>query len=192
MGFLAAIPAAFGAVAAGTATAAQAAIAVGTVATVAGAGSTAYGAYSDMQQAKFQSQVAKNNAKTSELNRQSELMDGAAQESMARTETGRRIAGALAAQGANGLDVNFGSPAELRGALQNEGDLDAMTIRYNATKRALGFSTQASGFLVESQGYKQAAKSAGIGGAFEVGSTFISGASSLANKVNRQQTQGIY
>lgn len=185
-----AISTAFSAVGAGAATAGQAALALGTVATGVSAVGAGVSAYSSYRQAQYQSQVASMNAKISAQNAQSSLEEGAAQASIERTNTGRRIAGALAAQGANGVDTSFGSPAELRGALLNEGNLDAATISYNASRRALGFATQSAGYVADAANYKATAGNSIVSGIVGVGSTLLSGASSLSGKVATGQLSG--
>lgn len=159
--------------------------------TVVAVGSSAMAAIGQQQQASYQGQVAKQNANIEEQNRQASLQEAAAQESIERTNTGRRLAGALAAQGASGIDVNYGSPQEVRGALANEGDLDAQAIRYNASRRALGYINTRAGFLGDKAMYKASARNAVIGGAFDVGSSFLSSSSSIQRRSNAQASVGL-
>jgi hypothetical protein len=190
MAFLAAIPAAFGAVAAGTATAAQAALAMGTVATgisAVGAGVTAFSAY---KQSQFQAQVAKNNALIAANNSQNALEAGQSAESASRMQTSIRVGAALAAQGANGVDVGFGSPAAVRGSLINEGELDALTVRHNAAVNALGYIQQSQSLNAEASAYQMAGTNAALGGALNVGSTLIGGASSIYGRQAALQMSG--
>ena len=190
MAFLAAIPAAFGAIAAGSATAAQVAIATGTIATgisAVGAGAAAYSAF---KQSQFQAQVAKNNAIIAKNNADSALESGQAAESASRERTSLRVGAALAAQGANGVDVGFGSPALVRGSLINEGELDALTVRHNAAVNALGYIQQSQGYSAEASADQMAGTNALIGGALNVGSSFIGGASSLYSKIAGFQQSG--
>lgn len=191
MGFLAAIPAAFAAVAASTATAAQAAVVVSTVAATTAAASTAYGAYSSSQAAKYQGKVAAQNASIEEQNRQASLQEGAAQESIQRTATGRRVAGALAAQSANGIDVGFGSAFETRGALQTEGDLDAAAIKYNTTRRSLAYINSKAGYTGEAGVAAAASRNALIGGTIGTASSFLSSASSIQRRSTARASVGL-
>jgi len=190
MPFLAAIPAAFGAVAAGTATAAQVALATGTVAvglSTVGAGVAAFSAF---KQSQFQAQVAKNNALIAKNNADSSLMSGQAAESASRMQTSLRVGQALAAQGANGVDVNFGSPAAVRGSLINEGDLDALTIRHNAAVNALGYIQQSQDFSATARADQLAGANTLVGGTLNAASTLIGGASSLYGKAAALQMSG--
>lgn len=186
MAFLAAIPAAFATLAtASTATTAAVAAASVTLAETTaligavGAGVAGYSAY---KQNQFQAAVAKNNATIAANNSQAALMTGSAAEGAARLASGRRIGMALAAEGANGVDVSFGSPQEVNQGLKATGDLDALTIRHNAAVNALGYAQQSAGFTAEASMDKQAAAGALVGGALNIGSSFIGGASSIAGK----------
>lgn len=193
MGFLAAIPAAIGTMFAASATTAEVAAAgttlltAATVASVAAGGYAAYGTY---EQGKYQSSVAKANAKIAGENRESALIEGADQASIERTNTGRRVGAALAAQGASGLDVGFGTGTELRGALQNEGDLDAMTIQYNTSRRALGYAQQASNFSADAQFAGRSATGALVGGALNTGRSVLGGAAAITSNRLKFTTAG--
>jgi hypothetical protein len=190
MAFLAAIPAAFAAVAASSATAAQAAIVVSTVATAASAATAGVSAYSSYKQSQFQAKVAQNNAEIAANNAKQAAQAGSVAESVSRMATSRKVGAALAAQGASGVDVASDSSSDLRGALVNEGELDALTIRHNAASNALGFMQQSAGFSSEASLDKRAGRMAAAGGVLNVGSSFIGGASSVASKYASFQQSG--
>lgn len=195
MGFLAAIPAAFATIAgASTATAAELAAATTTIAVTTAAVSgaaMAYQGYTAYKANRFQEKLAKRNAAISEQNADAALLEGTEQAAIEKMNTGRRVAGALAAQGANGIDVGFGSPVEVRGALQNEGDLDALTIQYNASRRALGYATEASGFKASASGYRSAGMDALASVPLNVGASFLSSASSIGGRAASFKAAGI-
>lgn len=148
------------------------------------AASVAYAARSQAQAANYQSRVAANNAQIEEQNRVAAVQEGAAAESMQRTETGRRISSALAAQAANGIDVGFGSAQDVRQGMQLSGDLDAETIRYRAMRGSLGSRNTQAGLRADSKMYKAQATNAYVGGALDIGSSFLS----TANSVQRRKT----
>lgn len=160
-------------------------------AAVAATAATAYGAYAQSQAAKYQGAVASQNANIEEQNRQAALQEGAAQESIERTNTGRRIAGALAAQGANGVDVGYGSPFEVRGALRNEGDLDAAAIKYNTTRKSLAYLNSKAGYLGEASMAKAAGRNALISGGLDSASSFLSSASSIQRRSTSRASVGL-
>lgn len=195
MAFLAAIPAAFATVAAAsTATAAELAAASATIAAttaVVGAVGAGVAGYSQYKQSQFQAKVAKNNAEIAANNAQQAALAGSAAESASRMATSRRVGAALAAQGANGVDVAIGSPADLRGALVNEGELDALTIRHNAASNALGFMQQSAGFSSQASLDRMAGRNAVAGAAINIGSSYIGGASNVASKYAAYKQAGI-
>lgn len=191
MGFLAAAAAAVGtafatagtAAVGGTVTAAAAASAATTLTAVSAgvaAAGVAYSAYASNQAHKYQAQVAANNAKIADYNANQTIEQGNVEESAQHGLASRRVGAAIAAQGANNVDTTFGTAAQVQQGLQNSGDLDAMTIRYNSAQRALGFINQGQGYTAESSMQRAAATNAGVEGVLGVGSTLISGATSMA------------
>lgn len=190
MPFLAAIPAAFAAVAAGTATAAEVAIATGTAAASISAIGAGVAGYSAFKQNQFQGAVAKNNAIISEHNKDSALTAGQVAESAARTATGKRVGAAVAGEGASGIDTGFGSPTVVQAGLVNVGELDALTIRHNAAASALGYAQASAGYTAESSLDKRAAALSAAGGAINVASSLIGGASSVSSKYAAFQASG--
>jgi len=174
MGFLAPIGAAIAPLFATTAST------LTTVGTAVAAGSAIYGGITGAQAASYQSKVAKANAEIAQQNAQSSLMAGQEAESAKRMETGRRIGAAIAAQGASGIDVGFGAPVEVQTALANEGNLDALTLRYNAARQALGYQNQEQGYLAESSFAKQQGTQSLVKGALGATTSIIGGARSLS------------
>lgn len=184
MGFLAAIPAAFSTLAtASTATAAEIAAATATLAettTAVSVASAAYAGYSSYKSSQFQSAVAKNNAAISANNANTALEQGQVAGSNSLEATSKRVGAAMAAQGANGVDVGFGSPAQVRAGIKDSGDLDAATIQHNSQAQALAYSQQASGFKTESDYDQLSGNNAIIAGGINAGSSLIGGATSLS------------
>lgn len=183
MGFLAPIGAA---IAAG-ATAATATT-TATMATIAAASTVASGLYmgiSAQQQGAYQAKVAQQNAATAENNRVSELGAGNSAAENQHLLTGRRVAGALAAQGANGVDTGFGTTSQTRDAIQNVGDLDAMTMQYNASSKALGYATQEAG-------YKADAGMASMAGNNQMYGSFLSTAASVGGQFATNTRTGVW
>jgi hypothetical protein len=194
MAFLAAIPAAMATLAtAATATTEAVAAAsltmaeVGTAVSAIGAG---VGAYSSFKQSQYQAAVAKNNSIISANNANTALEQGQAAESASKENTTRTIGREMAAEGANNVDVGFGSPALVREGTQNTGNLDAATIRYNASQTAAGFLQQSAGYSSESSLDTAAGRNALLGGALNIGSSVIGGASSIAGKAAAFQQSG--
>lgn len=193
MGFLAAIPAAIGTVmTASTATAAELAAATATLTAAAAATavvSAGVTGYSQYQQHSFQAKVAANNEQIAANNKASSLEQGQALESASRMDTTRKIGAALAAQGANGIDVNFGSASRVRSGIKDIGELDALTIRHNAVLQAMGYENQGGQFGAESKLQSQAATMAAVSGVVDAGSSLLSGATATS-KLALQRVTG--
>lgn len=183
MGILAAIPAAISAAGLG-----------GTVSAVGaglGAASAITGGIASRNQALYQAQVAKNNAEVEKRNSDQSLISGQSAETAKRIQTTRLIAAQTAGQAANGLDVAVGSPLDVRNADQMEGDLDALTIRYNATRQAYGFNVQADNDLTSAKMYKRAGNDALFKGFLGAGTSLISGASSITGQASALKAVGL-
>lgn len=185
MGFLAAIPALIAA--AGTVSTAL----TGTTLLAAGvsAAGAAVSAYSQYKTDQFQAAVANNNATIAKNNANTALNEGTVAASLSKERTSKLIGTELAGQGANGVDVAFGSPARVREGTQQVGDLDALTIQYNASAKALAYSQQSAGYTSEAKADKMAGNNAILSGAIGVGSSLIGGAQGLS-KIAYARAQG--
>ena len=62
-----------------------------------------------------------------------------------RGKTKRLIGSQRAAMAASGVDVNSGSFADVQSSTQSQGERDALTIKGNAWREALGIRSQAAG-----------------------------------------------
>lgn len=82
----------------------------------------------------------------------------------------------IAAMAANGIDVDFGSAADIIDDTNMFAQEDAMTLARNSRNETRGFQVQAANFSNEAKSAKMAAKGALVKGAFDVGSTILGGA----------------
>jgi len=145
---------------------------VAAAAAVVGAGISAYGM---VQQGKTAQQIANNNAKMAEYAAQDAQKRGeedamAAQRKAAALKSSQRVALA-----ANGLDLSYGTAADLQDQTDFFGQADAATARTNASReawrlRAGGEQDRAAGAAARSNANMQAA------------GTLISAAGSVASK----------
>lgn len=120
------------------------------------------------QQAHYAAQVARQNANAA-------LEAGGYEESASKMRYGALEAKQLAGQASSGIQVSSGSPAAVRHSTEEIGALDAMAIRFNASRQAYAENAQAG--LDERAGVGALAK-----GALSAGASFLSGASSLSSK----------
>jgi len=87
-----------------------------------------------------------------------------------------QMAAQRAAMAANGLDIGFGSAADLVGDTAMYGQEDAAQIAKGTAGEVRGFEGQAAGFMADAASQRAAGRSALIGGALNMGSTIIGGA----------------
>lgn len=127
---------------------------------------------SSMGQHRYRAQVAKNNALIHGRNSDQALVEGQSEESRHRYKTAQLVGAQKAAQAANGVDVAFGSPVDVRTESATMGDYDALMIRYNSAKDAYGERLKAADSLAEAKMQRAA-------GRFALAKSFIGAASSI-------------
>lgn len=160
-------------------------VTVAAAAAVVGAGISAYGM---VQQGKTAQQIANNNAKMAEYAAQDAQKRGeedamAAQRKAAALKSSQRVALA-----ANGLDLSYGTAADLQDQTDFFGQADAATARTNASReawrlRAGGQQDAAAGAAARSNANMQATGTL-ISAAGSVASKWYSPSSAGATKVN--------
>lgn len=181
MGPLLALPAILGTL--GTAGGlAGAAATAGTAASGIGTASALIGGASSALNFMYQSQVASNNAKIAKQDVGQALLAGQNAEQIQRLRTGREIGQEKSAQAANNIDVNVGSPVDVRQATANTGEMDALTIRYNARRQAYGYGIDASNYSAQAGMDKFGAAEAGVEGGLSGLSSYIGGATTQLNQ----------
>ena len=163
----AALPSVFGTTAATGMTAAQM-ISLGLSA--AGAATSAIGAY---QQAKVAGEVAARNAKIADMQAEDALRRGeneaaALRRQVAATKSAQRVA--LAARG---LDLTYGTAADLQDQTDFFGEVDVATVRTNARKEAWARRAQGATFQAEALSQRPW---------LSAGSTLLAGAGQVADK----------
>lgn len=156
---------------------------------VASLASAAVGAVGAIQQgnaaaasAKYQAQVNENNAILAQRNAEDARKRGAVEEDEHRRKVAALQGRQTAVMAANGLDVTSGSPLDILADTGQMGELDALTIRNNSEREALGYQAQGMNFKAEANLDRMrgsAAKTAGTIGA--VGSV-VSGIGGVADK----------
>ena len=103
-------------------------------------------AYSQNQQAKYQSAVADQNADVAEAQAQDSINRGNAQAEEVRRRN-RQAAGTQAAtMGATGADLSTGNALDIFGDTAQFGTLDALTTVNNAQREAYGYQVQAANY----------------------------------------------
>ena len=133
-------------------------------------------------QAAFQASVARNNAILSERAAQDAIVRGREAERERRVKTRQLIGRQRTALAGAGQVVDTGSALDITEETAAIGELDALTIRRNAEREALGFRTeginfQSSALLADLRG-----ESAERAGDLAFKTTLLTGAGSVASK----------
>ena len=156
-----------------TAAASFAAYAAGTAA-AASIASGVVGAYGSLQQGKFQSKIAKNNAIIEKQKRDDAIERGKTEEQNYR----RQIAGIKgeqrAAMAANNVSLDSDTSMGIIEDTAQVGEMDALTIRANAAREGWGYDVSATNALASSKMHKQA-------GRLNAAGTVLSTASSVGS-----------
>lgn len=149
-------------------------------------------AEANAQSQRYQAQVAENNRIIALQNATYAREAGQAQEFNQQLKTRALLGTQKAQQGANGLDVNSGSPLDVRTSTAELGKLDALTIMNSAEREAKGYEATASNFGAEAQLRYMTADNELTAGKYKVASSLIGTASSVSDKWLGYRTKGIY
>ena len=163
-------------------------IAVGVSAVAAGA-SIGLQQAAAADQASYQEAVARNNEIIAERKAEDARARGEAAERRQRLETQQLIGRQRAAAAGAGLVVDEGSALDLVADTAAAGELDALTIRTNAEREALGFEAQAVEFQGEQAFRSAEGRNAQVAGAVAIGGTVLTGASRVASRWSEFNTE---
>lgn len=128
------------------------------------------------QQARYQAEVADRNARIENDAARDSLERGRIEDKKLQERTAQLMGEQNAALAANGIDIAFGSAANVRGDAAVIGQQDAATLRENSMRETRGFEINAANYRASAQASRQAASGALINGAFQIGSTILGGA----------------
>lgn len=101
-------------------------------------------AYGQRQQAKYESEVAQQNAKIADMQAENAKQIGSIEEERQRARVRQMIATQRVSFAANNVDAATGTAAEVLGDTAGYGFADAAMIRSNALREAWGFKVDAS------------------------------------------------
>lgn len=159
------------------------AISATSVAAAASVASVGIGAVGAIQQgnaqaaaARYSAQVAANNAIIANQNATFAAQEGEANAGAEGMKT-RATAGAIKTnQAAGGIDVHSGSAVDTQASQAEIGQLNALTIRSNAARKAYGYQTEASSDTAQSQLDTSQAKNDRTAGVLKAGTTILGAA----------------
>lgn len=160
-----------------------------------GAGVQAMGAMSQSSaqaaSANYMAQVARNNQIIAQQNSESAINQGYALEQRERQKTAALIGEITATQGARNVLVSSPSSVLTRSSAAETGELDALTIRYNAGLEARNQQIAANSAGAQAQLYSAQAQYDLQAGMYGVGTSILGGASSVSDKWLKYQTYGV-
>lgn len=134
------------------------------------------GGINQNNQAKYQAQVANQNAALERNSANDARARGAIEEQRQYRRTAQLLGVQRAALASNGVEVDFGSAADLQTDTKTIGWEDAATIRENTVREARGFEINAYNDVAKGKAARAQGKAALIGGIFNAGSTILGGA----------------
>lgn len=132
--------------------------------------------------ANYQAQVAANNAKIATDNARNAMQVGEQQQQQEQLKTRATVGAIVAAEGANNLDTGSGSNLLVKNSAQEIGELDANTIRQQASRTSWNYETQSAAFTGEEGLQKAEGAQAQTAGFINAGSSLLSGAATIGNQ----------
>lgn len=142
-----------------------------------------YSALSANAQARYESKVATQNAQLEEGRAGDALQRGTTEAIRYQKQLSQQEGEQNAAMAANGIDISFGTAANVRSDTARAGLEDTMTIYKNAAREAQGYEINAANYRSQAAASKAQAKSAMVSGLFNIGSTVLGGATQIG-KIN--------
>jgi hypothetical protein len=147
---------------------------------VVSAGGQLYSGMAQNSQAKYEARVA-------DINQGVEIRardDAAQRGEIAQMQQWRKVAQQYgdqrAKQAASGLDISFGSPADLLTDVSRIGGEDASTIAQNTVREMRGYEVNAANYTMQGRAALSRGKAALIGSGIQAFSTILAGASQVS------------
>lgn len=119
-------------------------------------------------QAAYQRNVAEINSKLADLKGEDALQRGEDAARDYKKQVNRMIGSQRAAFAAQGVDVGYGSAADIQADTATQGELDILTIRSNAFREAWGYKVEANNYTAQGQ-------FAEMGGNMQANNTLLTG-----------------
>ena len=147
------------------------------------AGQALFGAYTSMQQGKYQQAVANAQAKQAEYQAQDAISRGREAEQDHRMKVAQLKSKQIAEFAANGVSTSSGSPLNVIGDTAALGETDALRIRRNAYSEASGYYNQAGV-------YRAAGDNASTQGMYGAAGSLLGGAGKVASQYYQFKRDG--
>jgi hypothetical protein len=169
-----------------------AALALTAVGTGVAADSAIQSSAAQKSSADYNAQVAKNNAQLASQNATVAVQQGDVAAQQQYLEGTQRMGGIIAAQAANGIQVNSGSALQVQGDQARTTQQNVQATQYNALDTATGFRNQAIDFGSQSGLDTAEGQNDATAGALGATSSIIGGASSVSSKWASYQQNGAF
>lgn len=137
---------------------------------------TVVGGVNAMNAANARAEVAERNMQIERAASRDALERGAKEEQRQYRRNAQRMGEIRAAQAANGIEVDFGSAADVQDDAKRIGWEDAMTVRENANREARGYDIRAWNQQTAASQAKAEGKAALVGAIFDAGSNLLGSA----------------
>lgn len=144
------------------------------------AGSQIYAADAQAEGAKYEAAVADRNAKLVQNNIDDAKERGKREQLRNWRRVGQDVGAQRAMFAASGLDVNFGTPADVVEDTMAIGYEDAYTIEQNTQKEVRGFDIERANYEDQAAGARHRAKGAKTAGYISAGGSILGGATQIA------------
>ncbi len=148
------------------------------------------GSRAQAAQGAYQAQVSANNAKIAQQNAALAIQTGEAKGEATSLKNRETMGTIRANQAASGVDVDMGSPVDVRTTQRELGNLATQTDIYNSQLQAYGYRTQGTSYLAEAGLQKAQAESAAAAGPLAATGSLLGGAGSAASKFLWMQNFG--
>lgn len=140
----------------------------------------------------YQGGIASMRAKFAEQNADYAIMAGEKEGQRYGMKAGFTGAKIKVAQAASNIDVGRGSHVDVQRGHQKVTGMDLEQIGENAARRAYGFQVEAAGERAKAKAYDMAADNSMLSTIFNMGSTLMTGGTSVASKWMQAKQLGIY
>lgn len=126
--------------------------------------------------ATYEARVADSNAKLASAQAADAAERGKLEAQRVMGRNSQLLGRQRAAAAANGIEVDFGSSADVLGDTETIGRDEVATTYRNSEREMQGFDINASNYQAKARGARSARGAAIVEGAFDFGSTILSGA----------------
>lgn len=144
---------------------------------------TAFNVVGSLQEGASESSNIQYQAEVNRYNSAEATREGEVSATNTGLQTRAQVGKIKAAQAGSGIDVNSGSAAAIQAAAAGLGELDALTIRSNASRKALGYTLDASNL-------ERGASDVRTASYLKAASSLVGGASSIAKSSGTWKMSG--